>query len=320
MQPGVKWILILGAMFLILSASMFMSIFSALPLVMIILMFGRLRGYAMTLGILGISFLISPMLQSSMASSMFLVSLLASLVAVVISESFFRRAHPMRSIVTSGGLIILLSIGVLTILMQSGFSPKAFLTEQFTQSTEFFKSQKALIQNSGNSDAMLLSELFSNPSELADLFLKAFPIYFFIGVFFTLWANFYMVLRTYHFYAPPELIKYSEFTFLSFRMPDQALYLVIAALCLALYGDFQELENYTYFGTSLLKCLGIFYFFQGFGILISFFNAYRIVGFIRTFLILITVFMAFWFIAVLGLFDTWFNFRALFKKKKSKKN
>ena len=68
-------------------------------------------------------------------------------------------------------------------------------------------------------------------------------------------------------------------------------------------------------GISLLKILGVFYFFQGFGIYVDFLDHVRIFGFLRSILVVLIVLTANQMLALVGLFDMFVNFRKFLKKK-----
>jgi uncharacterized membrane protein len=62
-------------------------------------------------------------------------------------------------------------------------------------------------------------------------------------------------------------------------------------------------------GGNILYCLGVFYLFQGFGVYSDFLQYLRIRGFLKTLFIVFTLVMAFKFLAIIGMFDLWFDFR-----------
>ena len=67
---------------------------------------------------------------------------------------------------------------------------------------------------------------------------------------------------------------------------------------------------------TIIKCLGIFYFFQGFGIFSDLLNFLGVLGFLRTFIVMAVMFTAYPLVAAGGLFDNWFDFRKYFVKPK----
>ena len=69
-------------------------------------------------------------------------------------------------------------------------------------------------------------------------------------------------------------------------------------------------------GFTIIKCLGIFYFFQGFGVFSDLLSFLGIVGFFRTLMVVFVIFTGKYLIAAAGLFDNWFDFRKYFVKPK----
>ena len=72
-------------------------------------------------------------------------------------------------------------------------------------------------------------------------------------------------------------------------------------------------------GRNLLYCLGVFYLFQGFGVYNDFLKFLKIGGFIKTLFIAFTLILAAKFLAILGIFDLWFDFRRFFTNLKKDK-
>lgn len=62
--------------------------------------------------------------------------------------------------------------------------------------------------------------------------------------------------------------------------------------------------------------MGVFYLFQGFGVYNDFLKYLKIGGFIKTMFIAFTFILANKFLAILGIFDLWFDFRRFFTNKK----
>ena len=69
-------------------------------------------------------------------------------------------------------------------------------------------------------------------------------------------------------------------------------------------------------GRNLLYCLGVFYLFQGFGVYNDFLKYLRIGGFIKTLFIAFTLILGARYLALLGIFDLWFDFRRFFTNSK----
>jgi uncharacterized protein YybS (DUF2232 family) len=76
-----------------------------------------------------------------------------------------------------------------------------------------------------------------------------------------------------------------------------------------------NIEQFAYLG---LPVMGLFYFFQGFGLYYQFIHSIQINRFFRTLLLLLMVTAAYKFLAIIGFLDVWINFRKYLVKKKIK--
>jgi hypothetical protein len=102
---------------------------------------------------------------------------------------------------------------------------------------------------------------------------------------------------------------------LNFKVPFEFVLVLALGLILALFAEKLGSLQFETLGFTIIKCLGIFYFFQGFGVFSDMLNFLGVTGFFRTLLVMITIFMASYLIAVAGLFDNWFDFRKYFVKR-----
>jgi hypothetical protein len=88
-------------------------------------------------------------------------------------------------------------------------------------------------------------------------------------------------------------------------------------LVLILWGNQLGFQYSEFVGMTILHCLGIFYFFQGFGVFSDLLSFLGIMGFFRTLVVMIVIFLkGGYLIAAAGLFDNWFEFRKYFVKPK----
>ena len=102
----------------------------------------------------------------------------------------------------------------------------------------------------------------------------------------------------------------------SFKVPFSFVWPLIIGLVLAVGNAYEQLGDWAEVaGYNILLMLGIFYFFQGFGILSELLNKWRIFGFFRTMVIFFSVIMGYQVLALVGVLDTWVDFRRLFNKK-----
>jgi uncharacterized protein YybS (DUF2232 family) len=100
--------------------------------------------------------------------------------------------------------------------------------------------------------------------------------------------------------------------FLTFRMPEQLIWLVIAAGFTLLLATTIGQEGGGMVALNLLIVMLSLYFVQGLAVIAHFFNRFAVAGFIRFLFYLLLLIFSYMSIAVLvlGVFDFWGNFRA----------
>jgi hypothetical protein len=81
-----------------------------------------------------------------------------------------------------------------------------------------------------------------------------------------LWFNMFLVLKSRRLLLSGNDYPHSEKELLNFKVPFGFVLLFAAGLVLAVWGSELGSVNYEALGTTIIKCLGIFYFFQGFGV------------------------------------------------------
>ena len=94
-------------------------------------------------------------------------------------------------------------------------------------------------------------------------------------------------------------------------MPDFCIWILILALSLFLGGEYLLGDRSVVIGMNLLVGAGVFYFFQGFGLLMDLLKHMKIVGMVRTLIFLSLILFgvkAGFFLALLGVLD---NFKIL---------
>ena len=167
----------------------------------------------------------------------------------------------------------------------------------------------------GNEQALEVIALLSDPEKMADKMMVSLPNYFVVSVFFTLWVNLFLLLKSARFILRERGPLHTESSLIEFKVPEKAIYVLIPALALATWGNDLTGMNVENLGMFFLWLLGVFYFFQGFGIYSKFLTKMRIFGFIRTMLIIFTVFSAYWLLAIFGVLDLFVNFDRFFVNK-----
>jgi hypothetical protein len=194
-------------------------------------------------------------------------------------------------------------------------TPQQFILQQIEKSADKIAEQKKAVEMSGDKDAIQVLQLLDRPDLLAKEMMESFPSYFFMGVFIMLWFNMFLVLKSRRLLFSGTDYSFDEKCLLNFKVPFEFVLVLALGLILALFAEKLGSLQFETLGFTIIKCLGIFYFFQGFGVFSDMLNFLGVTGFFRTLLVMITIFMASYLIAVAGLFDNWFDFRKYFVKR-----
>jgi hypothetical protein len=291
-----------------------MSIFTPFPIAMSMLVYGRSRGLFLAatclliVGFLGLKVFGSPFIIG--------VYLFSCLMAAAVTEILYRNMHPVRGLVTAGSSVLII-IGGFIVASIAGI--EGSLREHVLN---YVKTQIPLIRqrideiiSKGGEVAIDQFNHWTQPELITDQILFTVPRYLFTSIFFWIWVILLLVLKGQRLFVLNYQYRYSDKDLLRFKVPDNVIWLVIGALGYTLFAN-EYLDVYaSEVGISLLYALGVFYFFQGFGVYSDFLDYIKITGFIRSFLVIFTVVTANKFLALVGLFDLWVNFRKFFKNK-----
>ncbi|WP_408097426.1 DUF2232 domain-containing protein [Peredibacter sp. HCB2-198] len=312
-------LLLLGASSVILCVSFIMAVFAPFPLALATILYGRVKGYLVGVAGLIISFLFALMVYRDLTLFGFYVGVF--IFGLGIAEIVLRGVSPIKGMVTFGLSFILLVAGSFGFFMKSqNLTPSEFIIQQIEKSSDKIAEQKKAIEQSTDKEAVQVLQLLDRPDLLAKEMVDSFPSYFFMGVFIMLWFNMFLVLKSRRLLLSGNDYPHDERKLLNFKVPFGFVILLAVGLVLAVWGNdlgigsFSSLETV---GMTIIKCLGIFYFFQGFGVLSDLLNFLGIMGFFRTLIVMIIILMANYLIAVAGLFDNWFDFRKYFVKRKT---
>lgn len=306
-------LLFLGVASLLLSISVFLSVFTALPIALAAVLYGRKSAYGLGFGCLVLAGILNP--------SFGLLYFLSYVVAIIISEIAIRNVDPIKGIFKSGSMIIAIVISAIAITIAQADKPvKEILVTELQKSINPILEQIEKRQKSDNSlssqQELQNIDLLRNPEKIADMVIKDFPRRFFIGVFFVLWANTFILLRSRRKYLMGRELSYNEKRLLNFKVPEFGVWILIPAMALYLYGE-KLSPVMPHVGLTVVTCLGVFYFFQGFGIYLKFLDKFKIYGFFRTILVILTVTMMDWIVALIGLFDLWIDFSKYYESKEN---
>jgi hypothetical protein len=303
----------MGVFSILLCVSLLMSVFTPYPRGLSSVLYGRTKGAIVSFIALIGCFILVEFVFNDIILLVFFITSIA--IAFSLAEVVIREINPIRGILAIGLVLTAMASSVLFLsTVQSDKPLKDLLVIEIEKMKPILAEQKKKVQASGSSDAFEVEALLSQPKLLADEVIQQAPSYFFVGIFVMLWANLFLLLKSNRLINKMNDCKYSELYLLNFKVPDQAIWVVIGSLALVLLGDSLG-PWYAVIGMTLLKTLGVFYFFQGFGIYLAFLDFVKLTGFFRTLLIVITVLTAGQILAVVGLADMFVNFKKLMKKK-----
>lgn len=296
--------LIFMALGVVLSLSLVMSVLAPLPLALALLFYGKMRVIPFMLGSLALLWTMAYFITQDFVSlGVYGVMALMAFVVLHISQW---ETRPGRSYIRAGigiftfillGLILLVNLQelpVLSFIEQKLIAPNVEGLREFVDKVAGDSSQK-----------MEAVAILNNTEFLAKQLLVNIPFALFSFIMMTLWVNGYLFFKANRIFNTGKVGAFSEFDFLSYRVSDYGVIFVLASLVLILWGEGQ----WALHAQTVLKCLGVLYFFQGLGVLIQLLNFWGIRGFLRLFLLFTMVGLASWFVAGVGFLDTWFDFR-----------
>lgn len=309
-------LLLLGASSVILCISFIMAIFAPFPLALGIILYGRTKGILTGVAGLVASFAFAFFLYQDLTLFGFYACVF--IFGVGIAEVVLRGFSPVKGIVSFGlGFIALMALLMGFYLKSQNVTAEQFILLKIQQSADKIAEQKKVIEQSADQNSIQVLQLLDRPDLIAKELIDSFPSYFFIGVFIMLWFNMFMVLKSRRLLMTAETFPYTERNLLNFQVPFGFVIILVVGLILAVWGSDLGGVVYENLGLTIIKCLGIFYFFQGFGVFSDLLSFLGIMGFFRSLIVIIVVFMANYMIAIAGLFDNWFDFRKYFVKRKT---
>lgn len=193
--------------------------------------------------------------------------------------------------------------------------PIALMEESLLEGIKRYSEQdivKSFLKKPTEESAAIVNYI-NNPQSLVEWFFSYVLAFAVSSGFLWVWITVTFVLRnaiTWKYHTPyPYGIR--ELT--TFRVPFEVVYGVIAGMILLAVEVFFQGPAWTgIIGKNILIILSVFYFFQGFGVVIDYLTRLRVLGPLRTFVILLIIFFAIQLVILIGLFDTWINFRKFF--------
>ncbi len=311
--------LMLGGFSVLLCLSILMSIFTPYPLGLSSIVHGRTKGFV-TIGIAGL--LCFGVLSLGVSDPDFyffyLTTFCVSLViALGLVEIIKREINPFIGILALGVCITIGAAGgIVSYLDHVDKSLNTVVIEEIKKRQLVLEELKAANTKEEKAEVPFeLEALLAQPEVVAEALVKQLPATFLVWVFVMLWVNLFLMLKSHRIMAGTKNYSYNEMHLLSFKMPDKGVWFVIVFLVMGAFGE-QVNPWLSTVGTTLLHVIGVFYFFQGFGIYLAFLDFVRLTGVMRTVLVVLTVMSAGQILAVIGLADMFIDFRKLMKKNK----
>jgi MFS family permease len=309
-------LVLLGTSSVILCLSFVMSVFAPFPIALAVILYGRALGILTGLAGLVATFAFAQFLYRDLTLFGFYGCVL--IFGFAIAEVVLRNLNPIKGIVVFGlaFIVTVTSAGAL-FLKSRNVTVEQFIVQQMEMSKDKIEQQKKAIEQSTDKDSIQVLQLLDNPKLLATELKESFPSYFFMGVFLMLWFNTFLALKSRRLLLSAQDYPYSEKNLLNFKVPFALVPVLIAGFVLAIWGNDFGYGNLEPVGLTIIKCLGIFYFFQGFGVMSDLLTFLGIMGFFRSIMVMVVILMANYLIAAAGLFDNWFDFRKYFVKRKT---
>lgn len=315
-QLSTSRLLLLGVSSVVLCISFIMSVFAPFPLALAFILYGRKKGIMTGVAGLLLSFAFAVLVYKDFTLFGFYLGVF--IFGFGIAEIALRGISPVKGMVAFGlGFILLVSASVGFYINSQNVTVEQFIVQQIEKSSDKIEEQKKIIEQSADKDSIQALQLLDRPDLIAKELKASFPGYFFIGVFLMLWFNMFLVLKSRRLLLSSHDYPHSERELLNFKVPFGFVVLLAAGLVLAVWGQDFGSVGYENLGFTIIKCLGLFYFFQGFGVFSDLLNFIGLAGFFRTLVVMIVIFMANYLIAAAGLFDNWFDFRKYFIKRKT---
>ena len=295
--------------------SFVLTVFTPYPLGLASLLHGRLKGVITAVLGLGVSVIFVGVLGSVETLFLGIVFVICMSMALGLAEVVRKEMNPIKGI----SILTLIYTAITVILIWSAFGLKeqSFMEQiesQYKEVLPAYKDKIEELEKAGQDLPLEVKSTILQPELMAKRVVQVAPRYFFTSLITMLWFNLFLLLKSSRLLVKKEQSAYSEQFLLNYKMPDHAIWVVIAGLALYIWG---ESLGYIYpvLGESILGILGCFYFFQGLSIYMAFLDFLKLKGFIRSLLVIVTVFTAAYALAVVGLADMFVDFKKLMAKK-----
>lgn len=304
------------ALIFLTSMNQFIYLFAFVPFPMALALafYGRKKGGAVVLGVLALGSVFIQAFANQQMMTGHLIGLAISLaISWIVGEIILRKIEPKDALLKTGVvLIVLVFLGGSFYISQN----RPLLQETVTSTITSFKN--AYLSSKDASQHEIANQLMEDPQAIATQILNLAPAGMFAISYVWFWVSLFLVLRGTALLREMNLYPYSPRNLTKFKAPESMIWGVIVAVALLIMPESWLGPAAQVWGNNLIQVFGVFYFFQGFGIYIEFLNFLGIYGIFRSFLIVMTFVLGNTFLAYIGLFDLWVNFRKFFVKKENK--
>ena len=283
--------------------------FAAFPLVIATTYYKRGWSFSLILICSLIVFLLLQISDNQWISMLFPLYLLAAAMAVVVGEILLREIPPIKAILSTGiFLVALIFVGGGTLVQQNKEQAAEFLRTSLM-------SIQDQVQEKSPKDSIEFKDHIQFMIDRVDKIVVSTPVYVFISIFLGIWLNLYLILRGHRTLGFVRNYPYQLKDLTRLRLPNWTAYGAIGVLALYVLPAGRVGSTLQDWAEGAAYVLGTFFFLQGFGVYLEYLDFLKVRGFFRSFLVFITAVFAHAILAILGLFDLWFNFRKFFKDK-----
>lgn len=313
-------LLFLGVISLLLSVLGPLCIFAPVPMTVAFLLYGKSRSWTLSL-ILSALVLILSFVSKDLAGllSVSISYFVATLVAFLTARVVWNKTNPVSGLIRNGLFVftlIALLFGVVQLVSEKPILD--LVTDQVVHFGNVLKQSPDYdkLMATGGEQAESWKYIVEQPKEIATKFLKMAFAGVFVGVFFVFWMSQFMLMRNTLIWRELHDYPYTMKDLVRFKIPEQFVFVLLAGMAMIPLGTYVlENEVLQVVGWNIVYSLGVFYFFQGFGIVSDALDAFGIFGFFRSVLIILSIFMGYQFVSLLGVVNIWVDFRKFLKKK-----
>lgn len=265
---------------------------------------GRTMGHLFRLLSLATVYFMTSKQEQQMGSIPFFSFLGILIISSLTSECFFRGIRPVRTVMINFLLLLslLLAFSLPGLLSTSQGTIKSQVIGQLKIIKTEIEKNKNLIaatdSNAGDNVQKIL-ESFNDIPALANTIVTYLPAVIVLILLIPCWAATYFLYR--YVDLPENLIQ--------FQVPEKLLYVLIPTMLIAVLGEEYINPQYHSMAMCTLVIFAIFYFFQGLGVLHHYLNKFSWPSFLKTLFVLTVVYSLWPAIVLVGLFDTWADFK-----------